>query len=64
MLQEKIVRVGDSLTLEEAARIKGVNIPTLYRWLYRNGVSCRRVGRSLLVRETDIEKYIPRQRRK
>ncbi len=47
---EQLERIGDYMTIREAARVKGTTPNALYLWLYRSGKPISRVGKSLVVR--------------
>lgn len=48
------------MTLKQACTIKNTKPHTLYMWMLRNGVECKRVGHAIVVRESDIAGYEPR----
>jgi hypothetical protein len=56
----KEMSLGSYLTIAQGARLKGVRYHTLRAWLaYHPEVHLRRVDCRLLVREVDLERYIP-----
>ena len=58
---QPLERIGDYLTLKEAARLKRCSSVALYTYLNRNKeVSRQTVGRTILVRLVDLESYNPR----
>lgn len=59
---EQLERVGEFVTLKEAARAKGTSVNALYMWLRWNQVPYRKIGRTIVVRQVDIVAYRPRGR--
>lgn len=60
MTVETLEKIGDLLTLREIAKIKGATPNAVYLWVRMNNIPCKRIGRALLVRSVDAEKYLPR----
>ena len=56
---EKVQRIGEYITLQEAARIHGTNTNAIYQWLEYNDVETIQVGRTLLVHQRYLKGYRP-----
>lgn len=60
MSAQQIDRVGEYMTIREAARIKGATPNALYLWRKSRQVPCSKVGRTIVVRLVDVVGYTPR----
>ncbi len=47
-------------TIRQAASDLGVKPRALYMYLWNNGIECKRVGKTIVVREADLAGYMPR----
>jgi excisionase family DNA binding protein len=50
------------ITIHQAAKARGVHYYALYRWIKRHDVPLVHVGRSIIVKESDLVGYVPRFR--
>lgn len=62
MPTQQIERIGDFMTMREAAKLKGCTPNALYLWLRYNDVPQAKVGQTTIVRQSDIVGYTPRKR--
>ncbi|EFH81635.1 helix-turn-helix domain-containing protein [Ktedonobacter racemifer] len=60
MAVNQLDRIGEFMTLREAARVKGSTPNALYRWLCSKNIPHSKVGRAIVVRFSDIIAYTPR----
>jgi excisionase family DNA binding protein len=57
----EVVDIGNYVTVQEAAKLKGVKYRTMHMWLCNHPeVPVKRYGRYILVRKDELEAYIPR----
>ena len=59
MAVAQMERIGEYVTLREAARLKGATPNALYLYLRSKQVPCSRVGRTIVVHQADIVGYTP-----
>ena len=56
----KDMSLGSYVTIAQGAKLKGVRYHTLRAWLaYHPEVHLMRIDRRLVVREADLERYVP-----
>ncbi len=55
----QIERIGEYLTLREASKVKGTTPNALYLWMRDRRIPLSKVGRTILVRQSDIVEYEP-----
>ena len=60
VMDTKLEQVGELLTLREASNQLGTTRNALYQWMRRNGIECKAIGRTLLIRKVDLVAYSPR----
>lgn len=60
MVYERIDTIGGYVTICKAAELKQTKADTLYKWLRRNNIPTKRIGRSLIVELSRLEAYTPR----
>jgi len=54
---QKTSVVGDYITVDAAARVKGTTYPSLYKYIKRHDVPHLKLGSNLLVRLIDLQGY-------
>jgi excisionase family DNA binding protein len=64
MVVEQLERIGELLTVKEAARIKGCTVDALYMAIRHKGYKHYRVGHQILVRIEDLASYRARASKK
>jgi excisionase family DNA binding protein len=64
MVVEQLERIGELLTVKEAARIKGCTVDALYMAIRHKGLNHYRVGHQILVRIDDLAPYRARGSKK
>lgn len=60
MSVNQLEKIGEYITVREAARLKGSTPNALYRWLCNKDIPRSKVGRAIVVRLSDIVEYTPR----
>ena len=60
MNNDSIVR-DTPLATTEIAVTQGVHRATVHRWITRDGLKARKVGRAWMVLESDLEAFLERQ---
>ncbi len=54
---EQLERIGQFITLKEAARLKGTTTNALYLWMRNRGIAVAKVGSTILVGPEQIVEY-------
>ncbi len=52
--------IAGYITIKEASEKKGCKPRALYMWMRDNNTPCQKVGKTIVVRESDLVGYLPR----
>jgi excisionase family DNA binding protein len=63
MAVEQLERIGQYMTVREAARIKGTSVEALYQAIHLKNLPHSRIGRQILVRLEDLASYEARSKK-
>jgi len=57
---QQLEQIGDWMTLKAASRLKGTTPNALYLWMRDRRIPLVKVGRTIVVRQSQIEAYTRR----